>query len=72
MTGAENWDAELTAIAEKCGIPPEQLQMSNGSVRVIASKSLTYGQVICVVGELRVRSLPVALGLGPLTPLSRP
>lgn len=66
MTGAKNWDTELKAIAEKCGIPPEQLQMSNGmsngSVRVITSKSLTYGQVICVVGELRVRSLPVALG----------
>jgi hypothetical protein len=62
MAKDKDWNAELRATAEKCGIPSEQLQFAEGSVRWIAPETTTYDQAKCVFDELKVRGIPTKQG----------
>jgi hypothetical protein len=62
MAKDNDWSAELRATAEKCGIPTEQLQFVDGSVRWIAPETTTYEQAKCVFDELKARGVPIKQG----------
>ena len=62
MSEGKDWAAELEATAEKCGIPPQQLQWVDGAVRWIASETTSYEQGKCVFDELKARGVPMKQG----------
>jgi hypothetical protein len=62
MAKDKDWSSELRATAKKCGIPSEQLQSVDGSVRWIAPETTTYEQAKCVFDELKAREVPTKHG----------
>jgi len=58
MAEDKDWSAELRATATKCGVPSEQLQFVDGSVRWIAPETTSYDQAKCVFDELKARGVP--------------
>ncbi|WP_284330657.1 hypothetical protein [Dyella flagellata] len=59
-----NHDKELQAIARKCEVPRTWMKMSSdGVVSVTAPETATYGQVICMVNELKDHKIPAKSGL---------
>lgn len=58
----KDWTPELQAIADKCGLPRGNLRWVDGSVRWLKPETATYGQSMCVIGELRASAIPMKQG----------
>ncbi|GAD50615.1 hypothetical protein NT2_10_00600 [Caenibius tardaugens NBRC 16725] len=62
LAEGKDWTPELEAIADKCGLPHDSLKWIDGSVRWFKPESATYGQSMCVIGELRAKGIPIKQG----------
>lgn len=62
LAGNKDWPAEVQAVAKKCGIPSENLQFVDGSVRWIAPEASSFEQAKCVFDELKTRGVPMKQG----------
>ena len=62
LANEKNWTPELNAIAEKCAVPPANLQWVDGGVRWLETEKLTYEQAACVIGEMKARGVPTKQG----------
>lgn len=63
MAEQRDFNNEFQSIAQKCQIPREWLDMSaDGFVRVLAPETATYGEMMCVLGELKTRKIPMKVG----------
>jgi len=63
MAEDKDWTPELHAIADKCGLPRDNLKWIDGSVRWLNPERATYGQSVCVIGEFRAKGIPMKQGL---------
>lgn len=63
MAEQSDFNNEFQSIAEKCQIPREWLKMSaDGFVQVLAPETATYGEMMCVLGELKARKIAMKVG----------
>lgn len=63
MAEQKDFDSELQSIAAKCQIPREWLKMSaDGTAQILPSETATYSDIICIVGELKARKVPMKDG----------
>lgn len=62
LADSKDWTPELHAIADKCGLPRDHLKWIDGTVRWSNPEEATYGQSMCVIGELRAKGIPMKQG----------
>jgi hypothetical protein len=62
LADEKDWGPELQAIADKCGIPRENLKWIDGSVRWLKPEASSYDQATCVFEQLKVSGIPMNQG----------
>lgn len=53
---------QMEAITQKCDVSKDRLVWKDGAVHWIDPRTLTYGQTMCLLSELKRSGLPVDLG----------
>ena len=62
LADQKDCNPELHAIADKCGIPRENLKWIDGSVRWLKPETSSYDQATCVFEQLKMSGIPMKQG----------
>lgn len=62
LVDEKDWNPELQAIADKCGIPRDNLKWIDGSVRWLKPETSSFDQAACVFEQLNVNGIPMKQG----------
>ncbi len=58
----KDWTSELSAIADKCGLPRTNLKWVDGNVKWLNPEDASYEATTCVFEELKTRGIPMKQG----------